>query len=62
MKNALFLLFLINFTAFSQQPSPDSLRKDIERSLYYLAQNQTTQTIEGQQYAGEWIAYMQMKG
>lgn len=62
MKNALFLLFLINFTAFSQQPSPDSLRKDIERSLHYLAQNQTTQTIEGQQYAGEWTAYMQMKG
>ena len=62
MKKALFLLLLIHFYAFSQQPSPDSLRKDIERSLHYLAQNQTTQTIESQQYAGEWIANMQMKG
>ncbi|AFK02965.1 hypothetical protein Emtol_1823 [Emticicia oligotrophica DSM 17448] len=62
MRYALFLLLLIKISAFSQQPSPDSLRKDIERSLNYLTQHQTTQTIEGKQYAGEWEAFMQMKG
>ncbi len=62
MKKAFFLLFFTCVNAFSQQISSDSLRAAIEQSLNYLAQNQTSQTIEGKQYAGEWEAYMQMKG
>jgi hypothetical protein len=38
----------------------DSLRKDINEALHYLAQTQCQQTVVGKEYAGEWPAYMQM--
>ncbi|WP_238807341.1 hypothetical protein [Emticicia aquatica] len=62
MKRTFFLLFFVNIKIFAQQISADSLRLDIERSLNYLVEKQCTQTIEGKQYAGEWEAFMQMKG
>jgi hypothetical protein len=62
MKRAVFLLFFLNIKTFAQIIPKDSIRKDIERSLDYLIEKQCTQTIEGKQYAGEWEAYMQMKG
>jgi hypothetical protein len=62
MKRAVFLLFFLNIKTFAQIIPKDSIRKDIERSLDYLIDKQCTQTIEGKQYAGEWEAYMQMKG
>lgn len=59
---SILLLFFTPIFSFAQQINRDSIQKDFQQSLAYLAQNQCTQTIECEQYSGEWDAYMQMKG
>lgn len=61
-KSTLLFLLLISFVSSGQVVHPDSIRMDLDRSLTYLAENQTRETIEGKQYRGEWEAYMRMKG
>ncbi len=60
-KHTLFL-FLAPLYAVAQAVSPDSVEADLQHSLRYLSASQTTRTIEGKQYTGEWEAYMRMKG
>lgn len=50
------------FSSFGQSPLMvrDSLQKNIHQALNYLASTQCPTTIVGQEYAGEWPAYMQM--
>ncbi len=56
------ITFFFSLKTFAQLSvlSKDSLKKDINEALRYLAQTQCQQTIVGKEYAGEWPAYMQM--
>lgn len=56
-----FLLFFYWEIGFSQNISKDSIRQSLMKSLVYLQNSQTKQTIIGKQYAGEWEATMGMK-
>lgn len=56
-----FVLLFVSFQAVGQTKIPiDTLQKDLQGALRFLADSQIKQTIEGNQYAGEWPAYMQM--
>ena len=65
MPRVLYFLFLLgSFGGYSQQKTTaseiESLHECVSGAIRYLQNTQCTTTIEGQQYAGEWPAFMQM--
>ena len=60
----LLLLFFASFHCFAQNqlPHPDvnSVQADVQSALLYLKNAQCDSPMAGQQYAGEWPAFMQM--